>query len=249
MSILRCRPVIVPSSTKTVDECEDAFATNGNLARAAVADGATWSVNSGQWATLLTRSFCSGTDARNADSFVDWVDDLAGRMTEDLARQANSGEDHWWSEESAARGSAAAFLGIELTEGEEGRVLFQALAVGDCCLFHVRGDSLLRSWPLTAVEEFNSSPVLIESTNSTSPSEVLRMRGEARSGDYLLLASDAVAQWLLGLAAAEPDRISTVVGIDQGNWEELIDWLRNHGSIVDDDCTLMTVQVVGSTSS
>lgn len=246
MTLLKSRTVMVPSTSKSIEECEDAYATSGQAGRAAVADGATWSVNSREWAARLSRSFCTNLSELATERVIDWTEALAAEMTASLQMQAGSGGDHWWSEESAARGSAAAFVGVELARSDGDRITFHAIAVGDCCLFHVRAGRVLRSWPLTSVDEFNSSPVLIESASTIQPDQVLHLRGEARAGDYLFLASDAVAQWLIGLAEAEPDRIRTIIGIEQNRWQGLVDWLRSHNAIIDDDSTLMTILIVGS---
>lgn len=249
MTLLRSRTVVVPSTTKDRTECEDAFATNSQFGRAAVADGATWSVRSGQWAALLSESFCTSLPELATERVIDWADGLSAQMATTLQEHADSDSAGWWSEEAAARGSAAAFVGVELSRSEGDGMTFHAIAVGDCCLFHVRRGRVLRSWPLTSVDEFNSSPTLIESTNTIQPDHVHHLRGEARAGDYLILASDAVAQWLLGLVDAEPDRVRTVIGIAQAPWQDLVDWLRARNAIVDDDSTLMTIQIVGTDQS
>src|SRR5207245_2411557 len=78
-----------------------------------------------------------------------------------------------------------------------------ALAVGDCCLMHVddvgKGMRAIETFPLQRSSQFTMSPYLI---GSRSDDESLKDRiqvskGSLRDGDMLLLATDAMAAWLL----------------------------------------------------
>jgi hypothetical protein len=72
---------------------------------------------------------------------------------------------------------------------------WEAVAVGDACLFHVVSGSVLSSFPLDRPGDFTSSPTLI-SSRSGNPNWKAKT-GVLRPGEALLLATDALAQCLL----------------------------------------------------
>jgi hypothetical protein len=77
---------------------------------------------------------------------------------------------------------------------------WKAIALGDTCLLHRRGDVLVKSLPLTRSESFNNSPILVASNcalHENSMKSVVIDSGSCESGDVLLLMSDAVASWYL----------------------------------------------------
>jgi len=72
------------------------------------------------------------------------------------------------------------------------------LAVGDSCLFHIRGERLLSSFPLTSSAAFTSRPGLVRSSRGARRQpRPTAVRGRWRQGDMFMLATDALAQWVL----------------------------------------------------
>jgi hypothetical protein len=105
----------------------------------------------------------------------------------------------WFASEKAEQGAFAAFLGVQIDAHNR----WTALAVGDCCLMQVddvgKGMRVVKTFPLQKSSQFTMSPYLI---GSRSDGESLKDRiqtstGTLRDGDMLLLATDAMAAWLL----------------------------------------------------
>ena len=77
---------------------------------------------------------------------------------------------------------------------------WQAIAVGDTCLFHTRGAALLRAFPLDDSQQFSNAPKLV---GARTPAEEVLNRclvwpdGRGQPGDRLWLMTDALAQWCL----------------------------------------------------
>src|SRR5437773_1094806 len=162
--------------------------------RVAVADGATESSFAKLWAVLLAESYVR-SELAGAEFFARlkparrlWQRRLAGRPLP------------WFASEKAEQGAFAAFLGVEI-DAHKNR--WTALAVGDCCLMQVddvgKRMRVLEMFPLQKSSQFTMSPYLI---GSRSDGESLKDRiqvskGSFRDGDMLLLATDAMAAWLL----------------------------------------------------
>jgi hypothetical protein len=185
---LRWRRLAVPKRGHRPEEYEDAAAGDGGRGRFAVADGATESAFAGDWSRLLAEAFV--TEPVMDRGWPDWLPPVRGRWLETVGRR----ELPWYLEEKFAQGAFATLLGIEFTPAATGGWDWRAVAVGDCCLFHLRGPELVCSFPLDAADDFNSTPALICSRPAALPPDH-RAKGRARHGDTFLLLSDALAQW------------------------------------------------------
>ena len=184
---LHWRSFVVPKDGHTADECEDAVGGDPAAGRFAVADGASESFAAGEWARLLVEAFVGRGLAR------DW---LAGPRAD--WQQAVSGQPlSWYAEEKATAGGHATFLGLTVRPAG-GVYEWEAVAVGDACLFHVVGGACLSSFPLTRPTDFTSSPALIGSRGGQPAWKATR--GVLRPGEALMLATDALAQCLLASA-------------------------------------------------
>ena len=98
------------------------------------------------------------------------------------------------------KGAFAAFLGIVLTASPQGTCQWQAVAVGDTCLFHTRDSVLLRAFPLDRSDQFNNRPQLVGSRMSVGDvrkRQRLWTDGCGQPGDRLWAMTDALAKWCL----------------------------------------------------
>src|SRR2546427_773558 len=146
------------------------------------------------WAVLLAESY-GPSELAGAEFFARlqparrlWRRRLAGRPLP------------WFASEKAEQGAFAAFLGVEI-DAHKNR--WTALAVGDCCLMQVddvgKGMRAVETFPLQRSSQFTMSPYLIGSrSDGESLNERIQIsKGSLRDGDMLLLATDAMAAWLL----------------------------------------------------
>jgi hypothetical protein len=187
-----------PKLGNSREEYEDAWAHRETCTpagfRVAVADGATESSYAKLWAALLAESYAR-SELAGAEFFERlqparrlWRRRLAGRPLP------------WFASEKAEQGAFAAFVGVEI-DGQKNR--WTALAVGDCCVMHVddvgKGMRLVETFPLQKSSQFTTSPYLIGSrSDGESLKDWIRTsQGSLRDGDMLLLATDAMAAWLL----------------------------------------------------
>ncbi len=189
-----------PKSGNSAEEYEDAWALRqtrtpptGGI-RVAVADGATESSFAKLWAVLVAESY-----VRSEVTGAEFFERLAAARR--LWRQRLAGRPlPWFASEKAEQGAFAAFLGVQIDAHKN---QWTALAVGDCCLMQVddvgKRMRVLKAFPLEKSSQFTMSPYLIGSrSNGEPPHERIQIsKGSLRDGDMLLLATDAVAAWLL----------------------------------------------------
>ncbi len=177
------------------DEYEDAFAGDAAKARFAVADGASESSFVAMWAKLLTEGFVAAEGKPWRE--LDWLTPVRERWAAEVDPRSLP----WYAEEKREEGAYATLLGIAFHKSKtnEGEFLWRAVAVGDSCLFRVRGGRLTKSFPLSHASDFGNQPPLLGSRGRTNdtPQTVERLAGKARAGDRFLLMTDALAEWML----------------------------------------------------
>ena len=250
---LKHRAFCVPRKGFGLDDCLDAVADNTASGRFAIADGASeGGPESGLWARLLVKDFVRADGV--TDPWPETLPPLQARWRTEVGRGAAPTEVPWFvAEHARARDNDAfaTFLGLAMqaAPGPNTPWRWQALAVGDTCLFQVRSGVLIERFPIDEVTKFNTTPWLVGS--HTTPEEVRRDRGRILDGenwpnDRIWMMTDALAEWFL-----------LRWEVDEKPWEELEpflnpmvvpesfdDWiadLRRLGQIRNDDVTLAAV--------
>jgi len=249
----------IPKGGNQFNEWEDAFSPElttdeqeREQFRLAISDGASFGMLSGEWARILTQTFCHASmPVADMYAFLEkastqwkvWVQEYLE------ARAEQNRPIKWYEEPGLKAGAFATFLGLELTSNLiSGR--WQAIAVGDSCLFQVRQDRLIVSFPIQHSTEFNNTPALICSLsphNDRLDDKITGIGGSLQVDDELYLMTDALAQWFL--SAYEMDQRPWQVLRDLNTadqlqtFEELAEHLRQAQVMRNDDVTLVRITV------
>lgn len=192
----------LPKAGNSESEYEDAyfpFDTGrivDSVVRLAVGDGASESSFSNLWARLLVHAYGEGRlDASTLEHDLvavqtAWREALSSRK---LPRHAAV---------KMRSGAFAALAGLTLLDGtSDGDGAWTALAVGDSCLFHRRGEEILSQFPLSDSRQFHNAPCLLASLAEpcvAALAETQTARGSFQKGDIFYLMTDAFACWFLG---------------------------------------------------
>ncbi len=239
---LRWRRLTVPKRGHRPEENEDAAAGDGGRGRFAVADGATESAFAGDWSRLLAEAFVR--DSIMERGWPDWLPPVRQQWLDTVGGR----ELPWYLEEKFEQGAFATLLGVELVRAATGAGWeWRSVAVGDCCLFHLRGNELICSFPMEASADFNTSPSLIGSRPGESPRDH-RAKGRARHGDTLLLMSDALAQWALRRHETRrppwPDLAAALQSSEsEAMFAQLTDSLWAQKELKTDDATVLAIEM------
>jgi hypothetical protein len=238
-----------PRLDRSPSEWEDAIALSEATGRFAVADGASASFEAGRWARHLVAAFVAAPPAATAAATVDaWV---AGCAAEWESERAGLGDATrpWYVDEAAVRGAFATFAGLELASATAagGEVAWRCVAVGDCCLFHVRHGELLQAFPFERAHDFDDEPALLTSVafgGHHGGRHAVRSSGTAQPGDALVLATDGLATWALARSIGGSDVWDLLARIDHVRFAELATRARRRGEMADDDvamarCTIL----------
>jgi hypothetical protein len=238
----------LPKAGNTLEEYEDAFwplqfdSKGAEEFTYAIADGATETSFSGLWARLLVEAYCDGrfNEAQRAATLLE----LQARWLE----QVGNAPLPWYAEEKLRSGAFSSLLGltIQCISSAENivSVTWEAMAIGDSCLFQVSNDELVAAFPLKHSEYFNSRPILL----STNPADnehlsdhIIISEGAVEAGDTLYLMTDALACWFL----KEYEQGGKPWEIKRSSPEDFERWitkLRKDKVIRNDDVTMIRVE-------
>jgi hypothetical protein len=231
------------------DEYEDAFwPTRPNtrasrVIRYAVADGATEASFSGLWAAMLVRAF--GRGQIPPSRLLDAIAPLQRTWRSEVARKPLP----WYAEEKLRSGAFSSLLGLTLKQPHpDAETVWSAVAVGDSCLFVVRGSELITSFPMRTSTSFDNSPEPISSMaarNIALGAAICHDRGRARGGDRFYLTTDALACWFLARyeEGSEPWETLDHVLVDSPQ-DRFVTWMadeRREHRIRNDDVTLLRI--------
>jgi len=230
----------------TDQEYEDAAAYDLGQARFAVADGASEASFSGLWAKILTDEFVfSYPPGRRSAKALKWLTSSEKRWYESVPW---SRLHSYFVEEKAKMGAFATFLGLSFASrpGDRG-VDWHAVAIGDSCLFHVRGGTLVKAFPVTHSSHFGNCPALLPSIPGKRPRPLDRFKwawGACEASDLFFLATDAVAQWCLrSLEAGAPPWARLRDFKDGDDFRTWVGALREDRQMRNDDVSVLVVEV------
>lgn len=221
-----------PKAGQEAADYEDAHAVRAGdgPVRAAVADGATESAFARPWAEALVEGYVRG-GVSGAEALAAHLPAWR-RAWEEAVRPRLAGLP-WYAAAKADEGAFAALLGLAVDPGGA----WHALSVGDACLFHLRDEEVLASWPFEDADAFTNRPALLATRPDVSAPPVAERAGRWRSGDAFLLATDALAAWLLRTDPADARMW------DAARFEARVAEGRADGTLRNDDITLLVLEV------
>ena len=235
-----------------LEECEDvswmSYPYNGAPAKIALCDGASESAFAREWAQILSRGFVySPLDKSCLDEsfFLLWM----RRREEEWNHVVPWERIPWHGEAKTRAGALSTLLGMTLAQSPDhsGAFPWWAVAVGDCCLFIVRDNALVLSFPLEDSSQFNNTPSLICSNQANNGGlwpRVRQLDGECLPGDVIILASDALACWVLQERESGRRPWETLLALgSHERWETWIQVQRAGKVMRNDDMTLICAKV------
>ena len=228
------------------DDCQDACAQNDEKGRYAIADGATRSFYPKEWAVLLVEHFCYSTDLSSAKmDWRDWIGPIQQKWYEQVEEKVNERDLFYLTNAFNTKESAAStFIGIELNKDNG---TWEAMIVGDSCLFH-ESDSGFESYLTENSADFTNHPEVFASFAKDDHSEPTFIHGNANPSDTFILATDALAKWILehketGKLDAALDKLKAVE--TEEKFCQFVHEARHDAAIrlVNDDVTFMLISV------
>ncbi|MDQ1008700.1 hypothetical protein QFZ82_003185 [Streptomyces sp. V4I23] len=277
------KAVVIPKQGNSEVECEDSYCVipKSSLSEqcfgpvvAVISDGASESMFARAWSNMIARRVAHRAYwvpeilTGPGPSFRYFINQLVGHWERWLARyidqRVTDGRPlRWYEEAKLASGAFATLLAVRLDYGHaqpvyEGKEdgFWHAAALGDSCVFQLRGQEVISLFPIEYSADFGNTPNLL---GSNANRDLVCQRtaffdGSFRHGDDFFLMTDALAAWFL----------STVENTHPGELKGILDQLRRFsrtenrsafkswlsslmasGALQNDDITLMHICTSG----
>jgi hypothetical protein len=230
LPLLHCRSFVVPKDGCAADECEDALVCNNSAGRFAVADGASESIYAGEWARYLCEAYV-------ADPSADGIGPWLGVAQKQWRAHVHGRPAPWHVAEKLDDGAFATFLGLCV-----GPDHWQAVATGDTCLFLIRDDGLRKAFPVQSAAEIGTRPDLIGSRQKGRV-RATAVKGTPAVGDWLLIMTDALAEWFLAAHEAGTRPWEELAARTADDFPAWVADRRAAGTLKNDDVTLVLIEV------
>jgi hypothetical protein len=269
---------LLPKSDSALNECQDAFCTPdgcevsiqsecrlGQLAtpwRFAVADGVTTAFYSGYWATQLVSLFREGWLQDWGSDGPKWKQEAACKWREyiqDSDRALGSISQNRLSQRDPA---SATFCGIEIADStsDSSGLSWRVIAVGDSCVIHLSGcysserdpNATFFSFPCKKAADFSCMTSAISNYEEyhlpPEFTDTAHSQFALRDGDVLLLATDALCEWMIKLSESGKPAWKTIAEAnDQDAFERMVGIARCEADpkrrLKDDDVALIVIRV------
>ncbi|HMA32974.1 MAG TPA: hypothetical protein VKY74_00730 [Chloroflexia bacterium] len=258
--VTHSRLFTLPKAGKTEAEYEDAAVVDDATGIYVVADGASDSVFAGLWAQLVAQRFADGLPAASdAQSWRDWL------QPAQTAWQTTVHADPlpWYVEPKIRQGAFATCVALILrpaaTPGGLGH--WGVVAVGDSCLFQISGahngtpasrSPAAGGFPISNPAEFGTNPLALCSNpeyNEVVWPHLAHTSGTWQPGDLFILASDAMAHWIMQelVPVGAWDRLLPLLdAADDTAFRALVAAEWDNGLLRNDDLTLLMIRVVSA---
>ena len=118
---------------------------------------------------------------------------------------------------------------------------------GDTVCFHIRGNEIIAQNPPLSADEFTNRPHQINTDTDHIPqNQLITSATPIQTGDILLQATDALAQWLVSESSDLPreKRLKLLLSVSsEKEFTKLIEQERKHGRLHDDDTTMLKIEL------
>lgn len=225
-------------------DCQDRFSINTDTKSIAVSDGMSQSIFQKYWAEILVETFTNHREwVPNKDSVKELSSIWRNKVEDNIKIRKEAGDQFVWRSERSlieGRSAGATFLGIRF-EGLD----WDGYVLGDSCLIWINDNQIKEIYTSEEVEAFDSYPDFFDSNPlNEGKGSYKEINGSLNNGDYLLLVSDPLSDFLLKHkdTAEEAVLIKKLLDINSHQeFENVVEQWRKEG-MHNDDTTLVIIK-------
>ncbi len=240
---------------ENIKDCQDAFSFSEKSF--AISDGASQSFYSSIWADLLVKHYCENPSVDKIN-WKDWLKPIQETWLSEIKNRVENakkeGKPSWIDNQNRLNRfepATATFIGIHFIEN-----LADIVLVGDSCLLIVQNEKIIDSLPFKKSAEFNDAPEYLASyskDNKFLPKFIsANFEGKQTDNLYFILATDALAEWILKNKESDNDITPILLGLSsQADFEEFVNSARQSKKVQmkNDDVTLLIIKINGKERS
>jgi hypothetical protein len=217
---------------------------------AAIADGVSSALFSGPWAAILAEAVVAdGPNPCDREEFGAWLQPQRARWAASIDTSGLA----WFQKAKLPMGAFSTLLYARVCPADDahagtfGGYRLVAFALGDSCLFQIRGGELVRCFPLETSAQFEADPIVLGSVDLGRDHllQFALLDEMCYPGDELILCTDAVAEWAARCyEQGEPPAWSDFWQMPEDEWRSGVVWLRQERQMRIDDATMLMLRVV-----
>ncbi|WP_218962120.1 hypothetical protein, partial [Tychonema bourrellyi] len=241
----------LPKVGEHENDIQDAFYYSSDRSIVAIADGASTSLWPREWANLLVEHFCDHNQdsiAKISEGWEEWLRPLQEEWRQHSLKIKKDSTIPWYAQGSREKDhGSATFVGLKFRPpNQAGERIWEALAVGDSCLFQIKANSNeLVTFPLKKSEQFTTVTNCFHSLPEYKSYPPVFTDGLYEEGDIFFLATDALAEWIIKDCEDRIYRWKNLLSVaTQEEFSNFINQLRDDKLIKNDDTTLLRLKVV-----
>lgn len=150
---------------------------------------------------------------------------------------------------SVRRGAFSTFHQLRCTRDDSDGLVVHCLSLGDTCTFLIRGGSQsIEMHPVKTDADFDRAPHLFTTSAEEFNPYVRVVQGHVfrsvRPGDVFLIATDAVARWIVG-HGSDAESMGELLAIpNDERWAEWVHQQRITNALGNDDSTLVMLSIL-----
>ena len=243
----------MPKVGEEKKDIEDAYSWSSDRTVFAIADGVSASFLAKDWANLLVNYFCEKHQYSIADiceKYTEWLNPVQQQWRQLYLKIKTNKALPWYAKGSKDKDhGSATFVGLKLLPpNQSGEKSWEALAVGDSCLFKINAnlnENEIVTFPLNKSEQFKTVTNCFHSLPEYRSCKPICRSSMYDQGDIFLLATDALAEWIIKDLENSTHKWKELMSANtEDQFIAFIEQLRHDGLIKNDDTTLVRIKVV-----
>ena len=220
---------------------QDAFAISSDERIFTIADGVSGAPFSQIWSNKVVEKFIEkpfGSDL-NEQKLKDWLEDIRKEWESEIDQRKSS---KMILHRAKEVGGSTTFLGMIIQEMKKKYQKLQLFGIGDTNMFLIRNKRIKYSFPVTSVESFTDQTIGLCSIDNASQKIPELKEFNAKRGDIVILATDALAKWIFKSANLGQSPWNKILK-NKNDIANFIDRLRDAKKIDDDDTTCIIIRI------
>ena len=228
---------------------QDAFAISSDERIFAIADGISSAGFSEFWSPLVVKKFIEEpfVSDLNEQKLKDWLEDIRKKWSSEIdqhqSHEQTDQANELIMEMTREGGGSTTFLGMIIQEMKKKYQKLQLFGIGDTNMFLIRNKKIKYSFPITSVESFTDRTIGLRSIDNASQKIPELKEFNAKKGDIVILATDALAKWIFKYYKKGGEYSWKRILKNKDNIQNFIDELRDAKKIDDDDTTCIIIRI------
>jgi serine/threonine protein phosphatase PrpC len=221
---------------------QDAFAISSDERIFAIADGVSTAPFSQIWSNNVVKKFIEKPFASdlNEQKLKDWLEDIRKEWSSEIDQRKSP---KMILERAKEVGGSTTFLGMIIQEMKKKYQKLQLFGIGDTNMFLIRNKRIKYSFPVTSVESFTDQTIGLCSIDNASQKIPELKEFNAKRGDIVILATDALAKWIFKYYKKGGEYSWKRILKNKNDIQNFIDKLRDAKKIDDDDTTCIIIKI------